>query len=197
MKVLGLTGGIGSGKSTIARIFQVLGIPVYNADDRAKWLMSNDFQIKQALRKLFGALSMDALSKPDYKFIGEQAFSDPEKLRQLNQLIHPAVADDFIKWRKSRTEVLLVKEAAILFETGSNQLLDGVIVVCAPEKMRIQRVMQRNGLSEEAVKLRMSKQWPEEKLLALADFQIVNDESMLVIPQVISIVQLFTNQEIA
>lgn len=187
MKVYGLTGGIGSGKSIVARIFQVLGVPVYNADDRGKWLMQHDDRVREKIISLFGNAVIKADHSPNYAQIGNIVFNDPEKLEQLNRIIHPAVAEDFRHWILLNKAPLLIKEAAIIFETGSEKQLDGVIVVSAPDEVRIKRVMLRNNLSEEAVKLRMLRQWPAEKVNAQADYLIINDESKLVIPQVLEI----------
>jgi len=190
MKSIGLTGGIGSGKSTVSRIFRIMGVPVYDSDSRAKRLMSKDADIQETIRSIFGKEAVEPGMEPNFRLIGKIAFEEPGKLEQLNRLVHPAVARDFDAWRKSRTEPLIVKEAAILLESGADRFLDGVIVVTAPEEMRIRRVMDRNGLSEQDVRRRIARQWPEEKLIAMATYRIRNDESTLVIPQVINLLNI-------
>lgn len=193
MKVFGITGGIGSGKSTIARVFSILGVPVYSADDRAKELMYKP-HVLEKIKQIFGQQAITSEGKPNFSYMGEQAFTRPTLLEQLNQLVHPLVGADFKVWAQSRKEPLLLKEAAIIFETGTHLLLDGVIVVSAPEELRIIRVMQRNGFSREQVKARMERQWPEEQLLSKADFIVHNDESQLVIPQILSIISTINSK---
>jgi len=193
MKVFGITGGIGSGKSTIARVFSILGVPVYSADDRAKELMCKP-HVLEKIKQIFTQQAITSEGKPNFSYMGEQAFTRPTLLEQLNQLVHPLVGADFKVWAQSRKEPLLLKEAAIIFETGTHLLLDGVIVVSAPEELRIIRVMQRNGFSREQVKARMERQWPEEQLLSKADFIVHNDESQLVIPQILSIISTINSK---
>jgi dephospho-CoA kinase len=188
MQHLGITGGIGSGKTTVCKIFETLGIPVYYADDRAKYLMSHDPVLIAGIIELFGA---DAFLEPhllNRAHIAQVAFNDKEKLNQLNALVHPAVAQDGLNWQAAQRNVpYTLKEAALLFESGSYRTLDKIIVVAAPLELRIQRVMARDGAKREEVEARISKQMPEAEKVKLADFVINNDEKNLLIPQVIAI----------
>ena len=184
MKRIGLTGGIGSGKTTVARIFSVLGIPVYNSDDRARELTNYDPEIKWNLKAVFGEHIFDENDILKRSDLANIVFSSAPMLHSLNKIIHPAVAKDFDRWSAMQHSPFVIKEAAIIFETGLNKTLDLNIVVSAPESLRIKRTMERNGLTEFQVRERMLRQWPEERLTDLADYVIINDESELVIPQV-------------
>lgn len=184
MKKIGLTGGIGSGKSTVARIFEVMGIPVYYADDRAKQLMAEDPELKAGIIALFGA---EAYSRNELNraHIADLAFSDPSLLKKLEALVHPAVLADGERWHNAQQGVpYTVKEAALLFESGSYKALDKIIVVTAPLELRIGRVMRRDQISRESVEARIGRQMLEEEKVKLSDFIIVNDGSQSLIRQV-------------
>ncbi|MDT8412369.1 MAG: dephospho-CoA kinase [Vicingaceae bacterium] len=186
--IIGLTGGIGSGKSTIAEIFTTLKIPVFNSDLEAKQLYSHP-EVKQQIITLFGNVYNDQ-NQLDKKTLANIVFNDEEKLQQLNSIIHPAVKKLFETWvSKNNHTAILIKEAAILIESGAAKQVDKIIVVTAPEKERIKRVMQRDNITEKEVIARMSKQLPEEKLIAHADVIIKNDNKQLVIPQVLEILK--------
>lgn len=186
MMRIGITGGIGSGKSTVANLFAILGIPVYFADEEAKKLMNTDPFLKGAITMLFGeeAYSGNQLNR---SFIAAQAFSNPEKLAKLNELVHPAVIAHGEQWMAKQQSPFVLKEAALIFESGSNKQLDYVIGVWCPRELRIERVMQRDGSSRSQVLLRMEKQMDEEEKMQLCDFVIKNDETNAVIPQVLSL----------
>ncbi|WP_353484522.1 dephospho-CoA kinase [Haliscomenobacter sp.] len=188
MQHLGITGGIGSGKTTVCKIFETLGIPVYYADDRAKYLMSHDPVLIAGIIELFG---VEAFLEPhllNRAHIAQVAFNDKEKLNQLNALVHPAVAQDGLNWQAAQHNApYTLKEAALLFESGSYRTLDKIIVVAAPLELRIQRVMERDRAKREEVEARISKQMPEAEKVRLADFVINNDEKNLLIPQVMAI----------
>jgi dephospho-CoA kinase len=186
MLKVGITGGIGSGKSTIAGIFNVLGIPVYDADSRAKTLMNTDSALKQALCASFGSdiytnglLNRAALSA--------LVFNNEAKLAQLNAIVHPATIADADNWMQLQHAPYTLKEAALIFESGSQQGLDYVIGIFTPVAMRIQRAMQRDGSSREQVLARMSKQINDTIKMRLCDFTIINDEQQAVIPQVLAV----------
>lgn len=184
MKKIGLTGGIGSGKSTVARIFEVMGIPVYYADDRAKQLMVEDPELKAGIIALFGAeaYSQNELNRAH---IAHLAFSDPTLLKKLEALVHPAVLADGERWHNGQQGVpYTIKEAALLFESGSYKALDRIIVVTAPLELRIERVMKRDQISRDSVEARIARQMLEEEKIKLADFIIVNDGSRSLIRQV-------------
>lgn len=183
---IGVTGGIGSGKTSVCKIFESLGVPVYYADDRAKYLMENNAEIIQKVKKLFDE-DIYLAGIPDRKRIAEIVFQDKEKLNALNAIIHPAVGLDSKNWQKEMEKEghpYVLREAALIYETGMDKKLDKVIVVNAAKSIRIKRVMQRDGISEDAVLARMDKQWPQEKKNALADFLIENDGESALIPQV-------------
>src|SRR5690606_2845655 len=180
--IIGLTGGIGSGKSTIAEIFTTLKIPVFNSDLEAKQLYSHP-EVKHQIITLFGNVYNEQ-HQLDKKALANIVFNNDKKLQQLNNIIHPAVKKLFDTWvNKNNHAPILIKEAAILIESGAAKQVDKIIVVTAPEKERIIRVMQRDNVSEKEVVARMSKQLPEEELIAQADFIIKNDNKQLVIPQ--------------
>ncbi len=186
--IIGLTGGIGSGKTTIAEIFYTLKIPVFNSDQEAKKLYSLP-EVKQQIIKHFGNVYTEQ-NQLDKKALGSIVFNNDEKLQLLNSIIHPAVKTLFENWvTKNNQASILIKEAAILIESGAANQVDKVIVVTAPKKERVKRVMQRDNVSEKEVIARMNKQLPEEKLIAQADFIIKNDNEHLVIPQVLEILK--------
>lgn len=184
----GITGGIGSGKSTVCKIFEILGIPVYYADDRAKWLMENDPDLRKGLIELFGEAVFTETNQLNRPYIAQIAFHDPEILKQLNSLVHPAVGIDGFVWQEAQKDVpYTLKEAALLFESGSYQFLDKIITVTAPLDVRIRRVIDRDHVSREAVEARISKQMPEEEKAKRSDFVIVNDGKKGLIRQVLAI----------
>jgi len=183
---VGITGGMGSGKTTVARLFQLLGIPVYFADDEAKNLMNHDPDLKHAIIAVFGeeAYNVHGLNRA---YISSLAFSEPEKLTALNAIVHPAVIAHGEKWMLRQSAPYVLKEAALLFESGSNKQLDFVIGVWCSSELRIDRVMGRDGSSREAILARMQKQMDEEEKMKLCDFIITNDEKTAIIPQVLSL----------
>lgn len=185
---VGLTGGMGSGKSTVAKVFEVLGIPVYYADNAAKNLMNDDEQLKQKIRGNFGsAVYKDG--RLDRKFLADIVFNDPEKLQQLNALVHPVTLLDAEQWMQKQTTPYAIKEAALIFESGAHEQLDYVIGVYAPAPLRIQRTLQRDNITLDEVKARMNKQIDETIKMRLCDFIITNDEQELLIPQVLALHQ--------
>jgi dephospho-CoA kinase len=186
MLKVGITGGIGSGKSTVARIFNVLGIPVYDADSRAKVLMNTDAALKNALTAAFGdAIYQDGVLNRTK--LAALVFNNEAKLAQLNAIVHPATIADAAAWMQQQQAPYALKEAALIFESGSQEGLDHVIGVFAPAALRIQRAMQRDGSSREQVLARMGKQISDTIKMRLCDFTIVNDEFQAVIPQVLAI----------
>jgi len=187
---IGLTGGIGSGKSTVARIFEVLGIPVYYADQAAKRLMHEDPELQEQIRKHFGDAAYEH-GKLNNKYIANIVFHDRSKLELLNSLVHPATIRDGERWMAQQTTPYAIKEAALIFESGSQQYLDYVIGVSAPEPLRILRTMQRDHVTREEVLARMQKQIQEVIKMRLCDFIVYNDEQQLVIPQVLRLHEQF------
>ena len=185
---IGLTGGIGSGKTTVARIFEVLGIPVYNADDAARRLMNSDPKLKREIVHLFGekAYSDGVL---DRNYIASQVFENKEKLGALNNLTHPVTIKDADDWMKNQQAPYAIKEAALIFESGAEKKLDFVVGVVAPEEIRIRRTMQRDSVSREHVLARMKNQLSEDEKMNRCDFLIHNDETQALLPQVLDLHQ--------
>jgi len=190
MLKIGITGGIGSGKSTVCRIFSQMGIPIYSADNRAKQLMNENQTLITAIKQLFGEEAYHE-AKLNRAYISERAFSNPALLEQLNALVHPAVAKDFLDWAIQQKTPYVVKEAALMYESGSFRDLDYVITVSAPKELRILRTMQRDGMSREQVLARMKRQWSEKQRNEAADFIIKNDGNHALIPQVLELHRKF------
>jgi len=187
MLKIGITGGIGSGKTTVCRIFAHLNIPVYNADDRAKWLMVNDLGLKQEIQRIIGSKAYHKDGQLNRSHIGHIIFNDPTILKALNQVVHPAVFTDGDNWFKKQTGPYAIKEAALFYETSSYHTMDKMIVVTAPHELRIERVMGRDEITREAIEARMDKQLPEAEKVSRADFVIYNDGEKMLIPQVMDI----------
>lgn len=175
MKVIGLTGGIGSGKTTVANFFKDLGVPVYIADDEAKKLMDEDQGIKEQLIELFGE-DVYRNGKLNRKKIAAVVFNDQKKLERLNSIIHPAVERHFDSWKKCQNSPYVIYEAAILFENGSHKKCDLNILVIAPRDVKIKRLKKRDASTLEEIEARMENQWSDEKKLLLADLVIENKD---------------------
>lgn len=173
MKLVGLTGGIGSGKSTVAKYFQRLGIPVYHSDERAKVLMEENESIKAEIIQIFGPDSY-AEEKLNRAYIAEIVFSNPQFLKKLNAIVHPAVRADFLAWCKLQNAPYVIQEAAVLFENYGYKNLDYNILVKAPKEERERRVMERDGSTREQVQARILNQWTDERKAPLADFILEN-----------------------
>ncbi len=190
---IGITGGIGSGKSLVGSIFQVLGVPVYDADSRAKKLMTTDGILINQIKKEFGSLSYNEQGVLNRELISKAVFDRPEKLVALNALVHPRVAEDYNQWvHEQRGANYCLKEAALLFEAQSHLLLDKIIVVTAPDELRIKRVMQRDPQRSRAdVENIIKNQMAQEEKNKRADFVIKNDESELVVPHVLKLHEWF------
>ncbi|CAN5187772.1 dephospho-CoA kinase [soil metagenome] len=186
MLKVGITGGIGSGKSTVSNIFKTIGIPIFDADAAARKVMNEDAALKESIIKVFGEPSYEkgALNR---QYIAGIVFQDSFKLEQLNAMVHPVTIALAQSWMQEQTTPFVIKEAAILFESGAAHGLDYIIGVFAPQHLRIQRVMQRDKVSKEEVLSRMSKQVDENMKMKLCDFIIKNDELQLLIPQVLKL----------
>ena len=181
---VGITGGIGSGKTTVCRIFEALGVPVYYADAEAKRLYAENKELVTLLLDIYGPQVMDngAINKT---FLRSVAFGSAEEAEKLNRLVHPFVFEHYEKWCVGhKDQAYTIKEAAILFESGSYKRVHKAIGVVAPEELRIQRVINRDQSTREEVLKRMQKQWPQEKIEALCDYTIHNDETQSLIEQV-------------
>jgi dephospho-CoA kinase len=192
MLKIGITGGIGSGKTTVCKMFETLGVPVYYADLEAKKIIDTD-DTQAEIVKLFGTSILNSENKIDRKKMADLVFNDKNKLEQLNKVVHPAVAKHFDNWANSQHSVYVLKEAAILFESGSNKQVDKVIVVTAPLELRIKRVCDRDKVSPQEVLNRINNQMSDVEKIKLADFIVVNDEKELLIPQILAIHQKITH----
>lgn len=188
MLSVGITGGIGAGKSTISQIFKVLGIPVYQADEHAKRLMNQDEGLKDSIKNEFGAQAY-IHGEVNRDYLAGTVFNDPERLEKLNAIVHPVVQKDFEKWVSDHDHYqYLMKEAALLFETGSYKSLDRTIMISASESIRINRVLERDLFrTREEIEHIMARQMPENDKKKLAHYIIRNDENSLVLPQVLKI----------
>lgn len=186
---VGITGSIGSGKSLVCKIFEKLGAPVYDADSHAKELMTTDGILITGIRKEFGDLSYHGDGSLNRVYLAEHVFHNEEKLQRLNNLVHPRVAVDYSKWvEMHRTFTYVVKEAALLFESGSYKLLDRIVVVHTPVEIRIKRVLKRDPhRTVEQIRAIVEKQMSDDEKLQRADDIVVNDESALLIPQVLTL----------
>lgn len=190
MVKVGITGGIGSGKTTVCQIFATLGIPIYYADVRAKEIMIADADVIHQLKKLFGDEAYDENGQLNRKHIANKAFHDKNLLQQLNAIVHPAVFQDTLNWYQTHHDkAYTLYEAAIMFESGSYKLMDKMITVFAPVEDRIARTMQRDNISRTEVLERIDKQLAEEEKMKRADFIIYNDHSQPLIEQVLTIHQ--------
>lgn len=185
MLKVGITGGIGSGKTTVCKLFAVFGVPVYYADERAKAMTTSNASVKARIVAAFGVESYLPDGSYNRPYISGLVFKNTEKLALLNSIIHPAVIDDGIEWQKQHSHLpYILKEAALLFESGTYRDLDKIIFVSAPESLKIQRVMNRDHLSEAQVKDRIQKQMPDQEKRSKSDFLILNDGTTSLIRQV-------------
>lgn len=187
MLKVGITGGIGSGKSTVCRVFSNLGIPVFEADKAAKELMNNSEEIFDQLTRLFGA----GVYLPDHsinrKYLAAIVFNDKSLLEKLNGIVHPVVRSAFFDWCDKQHAPYIIHEAAILFESGFYKFMDKTIAVVTSENERIERVMKRDGVTIEMVQERIRNQWNDKQRMELADFVIGNNDDDLIVPQIIEI----------
>ena len=185
---VGITGGIGSGKTTVCRIFEVLEVPIYYADSRAKYLMSHDKKLKASIKDLLGAEAYHINGRLNRKFVASQIFSNKELLQGINSLVHPAVAHDYDRWvNQYNDHPYTIKEAALLIEAGSYKDLDILIVVTAAEEVRVARVVQRDKTTVKAVVQRMNNQMNESEKIDLANYVVDNSGKVSLIAQVIDI----------
>jgi dephospho-CoA kinase len=186
MLKVGLTGGIGSGKTTIAKIFISLGVPVFFADIEAKKLMETDSDVVKGIKNLFGDEAFNG-SSLNRNYLAGIVFADQNKLKKLNQIVHPAVHRHFAMWvEENKDNNYIIEEAALLFESGSFKYFDYIVLVTAPESLKLKRVMARDGASKEAVEVRMKSQMPEDEKIPLSHYLIFNDDENMVTNQVIA-----------
>lgn len=184
--LVGITGGIGSGKTTVSKIFKALGVPVFNSDNEAKIIVNTNKHVITQIQNEFGDVYHHG--KLDAVKIAELVFSDKNALERLNKIVHPKVAESFKKWvNKNNNNRILLKEAAILIETGAYKELDGIVLVITPIEERIKRVIKRDNISVEKVKERIAKQLSDEEKAKHANYVINNEDGQLLIPQVLKI----------
>lgn len=195
MLSVGISGGMGSGKTLVCNIFKVLGIAVYDSDLEAKRIMETNEEVKKEIINLLGEESYLNNLTLNRKFIAQKVFNQTDLLSKLNQIVHPAVREDAEVWsiKLSQHNNYFIRESAILFETGLYKQLNCNILVIAPRELRIQRVKNRDRLSEEEIDIRMNQQWNDEQKLPLTDFVIINDGKTLLIPQILKINQTLMN----
>ncbi|WP_347159982.1 dephospho-CoA kinase [Pontibacter chitinilyticus] len=193
MLKIGITGGIGVGKSVVCRMFAVLGVPVYDSDARAKWVMHHDKALRQDLITAYGPTAFTEAGELNRTFIASIVFNDPKRLAQHNALVHPHVGRDFATWTGLHADKpYVLKEAALMYESEAWKQMDQIIVVAAPLEVRIKRLLQRDPHRTEAdIKAIMAKQLTEEEKIARAQQVIYNDEQQLIIPQVLQLHQQF------
>lgn len=184
---VGVTGGIGSGKSTVCKVFELLGVPVYYADAESQILLQTNQEIQLAIIKLFGNDILSLEGVIDRKKIADVVFNDSQKLKNLNAIMHPAVFNHFENWVKKQVSPYVIKEAAILFESGADKQLNKIITVTCPMNIRIDRVVKRDRITYQSVEQRILNQWSDEEKVKHSQFVINNDEHNLIIPQILSI----------
>ena len=187
MKKIGLTGGIGVGKTYVSKVFQKRGIPIFNADEQAKKCMVDDANLKAAVQLAFGEnMYLEGVLQKEE--LAQIVFNNTKNLAKLNALVHPIVKQKFEDWCTLQSASMVIKEAAILFESDAHLGLDAVVCVSAAEKLRIARVQKRDGSSVEQIESRMGKQMSQAEKEELADFLVVNDQVQLLLPQVLAII---------
>lgn len=184
---IGITGGIGSGKTIVCEIFKLLGVPVFQADFVAGKLINSDAVIRSELISRYGNDIYQTDRKVNREKLAGIIFNDDAELEKVNKIIHPFVRNEFMNWVKYQEAEYVIHEAAILFESGFYKMMDAAILVTAPEEMRIERVIKRNGLTRENVVSRIAKQWPDSEKRKFATFELINDNKSLLIPQIIEI----------
>ena len=193
---IGVTGGIGSGKSLVCKIFSDLHVPTYDADSRARWLMNNQPDLKSAIQEGFGSEAYTRNGEVNRAHLADKVFNDADELARLNALVHPAVGDDYKAWQEKQLTPYAIIEAALLFESGSYKELDYVVNVSAPEALRVLRVLDRDSFRSKAeIQGIIEKQLSEDERLQRSDFVIVNDGVEMIIPQVLSLHNLFLKGE--
>ncbi|MEO1052909.1 MAG: dephospho-CoA kinase [Bacteroidota bacterium] len=186
---VGITGGIGSGKSIVCKVFHLLGAPVYDADTRAKWLQSHNQTLINQIKHNFGEQSYLENGQLNRQYLADQVFNDKEKLKLINELVHPRVGEDYKAWRKKHADhPYLIKEAALMFESGSYHEMDKVITVVASDEIRLNRVLQRDlHRTSDAIREIMKKQLSEEEKIQRADYTIKNDNTEMVLPRILAL----------
>lgn len=189
---IGITGGIGSGKSVVCKVFSCLNIPVYEADSRAKWLTNNNPEIRRMVTELLGVRSYKSTGLYDSVYVASLVFKDESLLKKLNAIIHPVVMEDTEKWVSERSGApYVIKEAAIMNKAGDRNNLDYVVVVRAPVEVRIKRILQRDNRREEEIRAIIQRQVSDEERDKIADFLVSNDGKSALIPQILKLHEMF------
>ncbi|SFG64369.1 dephospho-CoA kinase [Pontibacter chinhatensis] len=198
MLKIGITGGIGVGKTIVSRMFQVLGVPIYDADTRAKWVMHHNTALRQELEDAFGPATYTDAGALDRAYLAGRVFNHPERLELLNSLVHPHVGNDFNEWAAGHADKpYILKEAALMFESESWRQVDEVIAVYAPLELRIKRLLKRDTHRTEAdIKAIIARQLSEEEKMRRAQHIIYNDDQQLIIPQVLALHEQFSKAEV-
>jgi dephospho-CoA kinase len=192
MLQIGITGGIGAGKSIICRMFSVLGVPVYDADSAAKWIMANDPELVSSIKEAFGDDAYLPSGQLNRAYLAKKVFADGDAVNALNALVHPAVGKHYSAWAKNQHAPYILKEAALLFEAGSYKVLDSTMLVHAPVDVRIARIIRRDPFrTQQEIEGILAKQWPEEQKIGLANHIITNNDKQPVLPQVLELHKLF------
>ncbi|RNI26847.1 dephospho-CoA kinase [Rufibacter latericius] len=192
MLKIGITGGIGSGKSIVCRCFQLLGVPVYDSDTRAKWVMNHDPELRDQLISTFGPETFDAQQNLNRPYLSQKVFHNATELAKLNGLVHPQVRKDFYRWMEQQQVPYILKEAALMFESNAYTQVDHVLTVSAPLNLRLTRTLQRDAHRTAAeVEAIIGKQLSEEERVSRAQFVLYNDDEQLVLPQVVSLHERF------
>lgn len=184
---IGITGGIGSGKTIVCEVFRIFGVPVFQADFVAGKLINTDTVIKNELIHLYGNEIYNTDRKINREMLAGIIFNNNVELEKVNAIVHPAVRNEYMVWLKNQKTDYIIHEAAILFESGFYKMMDYTILVTAPEELRIERVIKRNGISRENVVSRIARQWPDSEKRKFATFELINDNKSLLIPQIIEI----------
>jgi len=187
-KIVGITGGIGSGKTFVCRVLKAMGYPVFFSDKEAKEILTSSPLVKKQITNLFGQNSYLKNGDLNRQYLSSQIFNDKNKLEQMNQIVHPAVRESFKIWTQKQASNIVFNEAAILFETGAFKIYDKTILITASKETKIKRIQKRDNISIENIKSRMNSQWTDEKKKPLADFIITNDENKMLIPQLIKVI---------
>ena len=187
MVILAVTGTIGSGKSVVARIMEILGVPVYDCDSRAKSLMVDNAFVVNELKRMFGSECYDVDGSLNRKYLASRIFVDDANVKRVNALVHPVVKEDFIRWAYAQTEPVVAVETALLYESGMIDVVDKVLAVWTDKETAITRTMSRSGMSRSQVLSRMQKQMSADELLLLSDFSIYNSGDKPVLPAVVSL----------
>lgn len=194
MLKIGITGGIGSGKSIVCEAFKRLGVPVYYADDEAKIIVNSDKNIKEKLIKNYGLKIYKKDGEINKTKLSSIIFQDKNALKKVNSIVHPVVKQHFTEWLKNKEKYkYIIKEAALLFESNSYKDLDIIVTIYAPENIRIKRVMMRDKADEATIKKRMQSQYSDEEKIKKSDYVIYNDQNQLILPQILKLHKLFSN----